>query len=325
MQSTCFSAAITPSLSIYNRAISRAKRSFTTLLAISATVLMIPASANPGSYNFSPVTAKQVNHAVSQLDRIAEEMMSRSGLPGMAIAVVYNDRLLYSKGFGIRQIGSPYRIDADTVFQIASVSKSIGATAIAKAVSNGTVSWDDPVVRYLPDFQLSDPYVTKQVTIADLYSHRSGLPDHAADELEDLGFSREEMFARLRFLPLDPFRISYHYTNFGMTAAGIAVAKASGQNWNEFSRTHLYAPLGMMSTSSSYADFMSRDNKALGNIRLEDGTWIATPNQRQPDAQSPAEESVRQSTTWLNGCAWYSQVANSKGNPLLTQMFYVKS
>ncbi|MBC2594773.1 serine hydrolase [Ruficoccus amylovorans] len=258
-----------------------------------------------------------MDEAVAQLDTIAVEMMSRSGVPGVAIAVVHNDELIYARGFGIKQVGSADPIDEETVFQIASVSKSVGATAIATAVSAGELKWSDLVTAYLPDFELSDPNVTAMLTLGDLYAHRSGLPDHAGDLLEDIGYDREEVFARLRLLPLSPFRASYHYTNFGMTVAGVAAATATGQSWEDFSRTHLYEPLGMTSTSSSYADFMAHENKALGNMLLSDGSWVATPQQRQPDAQSPAGGV---SSNVLDMARWMRMIlagGNFEGEPVI--------
>jgi CubicO group peptidase (beta-lactamase class C family) len=257
-------------------------------LLLGATLTATAQSRNPGNYTFSKVTPADVEQALAGLDTLAPEMLTRSGVPGMAIAVVYQDQLVYAKGFGVKQAGSDNPVDAETVFQLASLSKSVGATAVATAVSDGTVAWDDRIADLLPGFTLADPFVTEQLTVADLYSHRSGLPDHAGDLLEDIGYSREEVFARLKYLPLDSFRASYHYTNFGMTVAAVAMASRVGQSWEEFSRTRLYEPLGMDATSSTYADFMARDNKALGSVKNPDGTWSPTPQQRQPDAQSPA-------------------------------------
>ncbi len=123
--------------------------------------------------------------------------------------------------------GSARSADAPAVFEIASLSKGVGATVVARAVDQGKVAWTDPIVKYLPDFALSDLYVTEHVTIEDVYAHRSGLPAHAGDLLEDLGFDRTQVLERLRAVPLQPFRAVYAYTNFGLTAGAEAVARAS--------------------------------------------------------------------------------------------------
>ena len=132
-------------------------------------------------------------------------------------------------------------------------------------------------------------------------AHRSGLPEHAGDLLEDLGFTREEVLHRLRYQrPDTSFRSSYAYTNFGLTAAAVAAARAAGEDWEALSEEKLYEPLGMTSTSSRYKDFMARSNKALGHV-LVDGLWVHQV-QRDPDAQTPAggvSSSVNDMAKWL--------------------------
>ncbi len=180
------------------------------------------------------------------------------------------------------------------------MSKSVGATVVAHEVTDNVVTWDTPVASKLPWFALSDPYVTSHVTIADLYSHRSGLPDHAGDKLEDLGYDRRQTLERLNYLPLAPFRISYAYTNFGVTAAAEAVAAAAGKPWEDLSDEVLYRPLGMTSTSSRFADFLARPNHAVNHVKVGD-KW--EPRfQRDPDPQSPAggvSSSVNDMARWL--------------------------
>ncbi|MGE9295175.1 MAG: serine hydrolase [Puniceicoccales bacterium] len=243
---------------------------------------------NPNEVSAVTIPPQQIEDAIAALDGIVTNVMAETGVPGMAVAVVHDDKLVYAKGFGVKQVGGDDPIDENTVFQIASISKSVGATAIATIVDGENFSWNDRVVDYYPNFALADPYVTENVTIGDLYSHRSGLPPHAGDLLEDLGYNREEVIERLRYLPLTPFRDSYFYTNFGMTAGGVAAANSVNMTWEDFSEKQLYAPLGMDSTSSRYSDFMTEPNKALGNQLQPDGTWAPTIKQRKPDAQSPA-------------------------------------
>ncbi len=246
-----------------------------------------------------------VGDAVAKLDGIAEELLRSSGIPGMAVAVVHGGKTLYAKGFGVKDANRPAndpgnRVDPDTVFQLASVSKPIGATVVAHQVGQGAISWNTPVITELPWFGLSDPMVTRMVTVGDLYSHRSGLPDHAGDKLEDLGYDRRYILGKLRQLPLDPFRISYAYTNFGLTAAAEAVAAGAGKSWEDLSEQVLYRPLGMTSTSSVFADFEARPDKALGHIRV-DGTYQPR-YRRDADAESPAggvSSSVADLTRWL--------------------------
>ena len=155
--------------------------------------------------------------AVKDLPRVVQDIMKRSHVPGMAVAVVMDGKTVLTQGYGTREVGKNAPVDAGTVFQIASISKSLSATVAAMEVSQGVVAWDDPVARYLPDFKLSNAYVSAHGTIGDFFAHRSGLPGTAGDDLEDLGYTRGDVMARLRLLPLDAFRTSYHYANFSTT------------------------------------------------------------------------------------------------------------
>src|SRR4051794_10203113 len=133
------------------------------------------------------VTAQKVKAALPELEKLAEQSLKKTGVPGLAVAVVYKDRAVYLKGFGVRQAGKDEPVDADTVFQLASVSKPITSTILAILVSLGLIDWDERVIDLDPDFRLYDPWVTREVTLRDLLCHRSGLPDHGGDLLEDLG------------------------------------------------------------------------------------------------------------------------------------------
>jgi CubicO group peptidase (beta-lactamase class C family) len=248
----------------------------------------------------APVPPAQIDRAIAQLDQLATAQMARTGVPGLAIAVVRGTRTVYAKGFGTRQVGTGQRVDADTVFQLASLSKPVGASVVARQVGLGGIAWDTTVRTHLPWFTLSDPDVSAAVTIADLYAHRSGLPDHAGDRLEDMGYGQTEILHRLRYLPLHPFRHSYFYTNFGLTAAAESVAAAAGIDWASLSEQAIYRPLGMSSTSSRYADFAARTNRAAGHVKRGD-QWVIGPG-TMPDAQAPAggvSSSVNDMAKWL--------------------------
>ena len=247
-----------------------------------------------------PLPVNAIDNAVSRLDGLAEDLMRSSGIPGMAVAVVHGGKTLYAKGFGVRDTRSPDKVDADTVFQLASLSKPVAATVVAQQVGTGVIGWDTPVVDTLPWFALSDPAVTRMVTVGDLFAHRSGLPDHAGDILEDLGYDRRTVLDRMRLLPLDRFRDSYAYTNFGVTAAAEAVAAAAGRPWEALSEEVLYRPLGMGSTSSRFTDYQARTDRAVGHVRVDGG--YQPRYTRDPDAQSPAggvSSSVNDMARWL--------------------------
>ncbi len=232
-------------------------------------------------------TEADIDRAVAALDGIVADATTRTGLPGLAVGVVYKDKVIYAKGFGVREVGKPGAIDPDTVFQLASVSKPIASTVVAKLVGDGVVKWDDPAKMHNPAFALNDPHVTEHATIADLLSHRSGLHTGAGDLLEDLGFDRTYILSHLDQQPLDPFRSTYHYSNFGYTAGGIAAAVAAGKSWEDLADEVLFKPAGMTTASYRHADFLARADRAHIHTRLPDGTWAALYD-RIPDAEAPA-------------------------------------
>lgn len=234
-----------------------------------------------------PVEAPSLTSAIDAIAPQVRELMASTGIPGVAVAVVHDGTTAYSEGFGIADMSTGAAVDADTVFQLASVSKPVGATVVAKQVSDRATAWDSPVAVLLPGFALKDSWVTSHLTIADLYSHRSGLPDHAGDDLEYLGFDRAEIFDRLRYLPLGPFRADYAYTNYGIMLGAAAAAMASGKEWSALSKSAMYAPLGMDRTTSSYGEYISLPNHAVGHEQV-DGTWRVTPEQFNDDAATAA-------------------------------------
>lgn len=249
-----------------------------------------------------PLPDNAVENAVSKLDGLAAELMQESGVPGLAVAVVHGGKTVYAKGFGVRDVRSKEAVDPDTVFQLASLSKPLSATVVARQVDNGTVDWNTPVVDELPWFALSDPAVTRMVTVGDLFSHRSGLPDHAGDQLEDIGYDRRAVLEKLRLLPLDPFRISYAYTNFGLTAGAEAVAAAAGEPWDRLAQDSLFGPLGMNSTSYRFGDYETRSNRAVGHIRVAAKDY-QPQYVRNADQQAPAggvSSSVNDMTRWMS-------------------------
>lgn len=139
--------------------------------------------------------------ALPELERLARKAVDDGEVPGVSIAVVYRDEAVYLKGFGVREAGKPELVDADTVFQLASCSKPMASTVVAALVGEGRLSWDSRIADIDPGFQLHDPYATAEVTVADLFAHRRGLPGDAGSELEEIGYDRAEVLRRLRFVP----------------------------------------------------------------------------------------------------------------------------
>ena len=187
---------------------------------------------SPGSTNIST--------ALANLDPYISKVMQQTKLPGLAVAVVYNDHVVFIKGYGVRKKDDPAKVDPDTVFELASVSKPIASTIVASLVGTGDVSWDDRIQALEANFELSNPTATAQVTVRDFLSHRSGLPTDAGDYLEDLGYSRPEILHKMRMVPLvGEFRETYHYSNFGYTEGATAAVIKTGKTWEEVAHERL--------------------------------------------------------------------------------------
>lgn len=244
----------------------------------------------------------QIAKAVDELPAFAQHALEQSEVPGMAIAVVHGDKTVFAEGFGVLEAGKPGEVTPDTVFQIASLSKPLSATGVSAAIgaSDGELSWQTRLEDLLPGFAFSDPAVTEAATIGDAFSHRTGLATGAGDDLEDIGYDRETILERLRLQPLDAFRSSYHYSNFGLTVGAEAVAASRGENWETLMDELVFAPLGMDSTSARHDDYLAHADRARLHA-LENGEFVAAYD-RDPDPQSPAggvSSTANDLTHWL--------------------------
>lgn len=276
-----------------------------TLRALGAAGAAVLLTATAGAAAPSPppapkpaLTDEAVDKAVARLDRTVQDMMRRTGVSGVSVAVVHDDKVVHLTGFGLRRTGDTAKVGPDTVFQIASLSKPVSSTVVAGALT-GPDEWDRHTA--LPGFSLKDPWVTEHVSTADLFSHRSGLPDHAGDLLEDLGYDQSYILDHLRLEPLTPFRASYAYTNFGFTAAAEAIARAKGTSWQKLSADTLFKPAGMTHTSTEFSAFVNSPDHAATHVKNADGTW-SPRSVRDPDAQAPAggvSSTARDMSRWL--------------------------
>src|SRR5438309_6060954 len=139
------------------------------------------------------VSSEQVTHAIQEIEKLAQKQIQENALPGLAIAVVFQDKTVYAKGFGVRDTNTKVTVDADTVFQLASLSKSIGSTVVAQLVGEGKITWDSKLSLLDPTFEMFDPWATREITIRDMYAHCSGLPEDAGDLLDDLGVTHADL------------------------------------------------------------------------------------------------------------------------------------
>jgi CubicO group peptidase (beta-lactamase class C family) len=189
--------------------------------------------------------------ALRGFDDYVVRSMAAWRVPGVAVAVVRNDSVVLARGYGVRTLGRPDPVDARTLFAIGSSSKAFTATAVAMLVDQGLLKWDDPATRYLPGFQLYDPYATRELTVRDLLTHRSGL---AASDLMlyDPHLTRDSVLRRVRYVkPTYSFRAHYGYQNLMYLAAGQITARLLGRSWDDVIRDRIFTPLGMTASNTS--------------------------------------------------------------------------
>ena len=214
-----------------------------------------------------------VAHAqIPALDAAAERVRKDFQVPGIAVAVVKDGKIVLAKGYGVRELGKPETVDANTVFQIASLSKAFTGAALAILVDEGKVKWDDRVIQHLPDFAMYDPYVTRELTVRDLLVHRSGLGLGAGDLLwyPRTTYSRAEIVRRLRHIkPSTSFRSRYAYDNVLYPVAGEVIRAVSGKSWEEFVTERILTPLGMTSTVTTFPGLMANPNRVTSHVPVD--------------------------------------------------------
>lgn len=218
-------------------------------------------------------------------DTFVTQKMAEYDVPGAVVGIVENDSVVYLKGFGIRETGRPEKVDPDTRFQIASVSKYVTGAAIGTIIDEGKLKWDEPVVRYLPDFRLKDEYAGDHASLRDLLAHRSGLKKFDGELLGRVGYSHEEMLYRLRYLePGSSFREKYLYSNAGYFIAGEAGAAVDNRSWEDLTDARIIRPLGMTRSGARMKTLYLDENHVSGHagtgadvhtIPLEEATFPA--------------------------------------------------
>jgi CubicO group peptidase (beta-lactamase class C family) len=227
--------------------------------AILATAQAQPASANPA-------IEARIEAFVPDLEAYTNRAMKAFGVPGLAIGIVAGDRLVYAKGFGVRSKAGGAPVDARTVFQVGSTTKAFLAATIGIMVDRKKFRWDDRVVDLYPEFQLKDPWVTREFRVFDLLAQRSGLPPYVNDALGFIGLDGAAMIRSLRYVePVSSFRTTFAYTNITHVLAGDIVAKTAGApDWNAVLRQELLNPLGMKESSYTAAAIAAASNHAVG-------------------------------------------------------------
>ena len=239
------------------------------LTRLAAAFVIAFSAVGASAQTAAPVVAS----AAYNLELDVTRVMKTFDVPGIAIAIVKDGKVVATRGFGVRKLGEPAPVDGKTLFEIASNSKAFTAAALAMLVDEGKLAWDDPVTKHLPDFQMYDAYVTHEMTVRDLLTHRSGLGLGAGDLLwwPTSNFSTDEIIEKLRYIkPATSFRSAYAYDNLLYIVAGKIVAAKSGKSWGQTVREKILAPAGMTGTTTSLAEGAAIVNQSSPHSKIND-------------------------------------------------------
>ncbi|MEL6593008.1 MAG: serine hydrolase domain-containing protein, partial [Bacteroidota bacterium] len=218
-----------------------------------------------------PSSAQDVDFEA--LDRYLDNARIKHEIPGLAVAIVKDDSMIFAEGYGFQDIETASRVSPQSLFGIASCTKAFTATAIAMLVDEGKLNWDDRVIDHLPWFELHDPYITQELRILDLLCHRSGLGTFDGDLLwYATDYSMEEVVRRIRHLPLDHgLRYQFGYQNIMYITAGLVIERITGESWGRFIQTRILAPLEMYQSTTNTEQIKGSlaANRALPHINDE--------------------------------------------------------
>ena len=247
---------------------------------IAAAILLAFSVAAVSAQTAVPPVAATANAEAYDLDADVARSMKTFEVPGMAIAIVKDGKVIAARGFGVRKLGEPTPVDGKTLFEVASNSKVFTAVALAMLVDEGKLAWDDPVTKHLPDFQMYDAYVTREMTVRDLLVHRSGLGLGAGDLLwwPTTQFTTDEIIYKLRYIkPATSFRSAYAYDNLLYIVAGKIIAQKSGKSWGETVRERILKPVGMATTTTSLAENAGNLNLAHSHSKINGKISVVKP------------------------------------------------
>jgi CubicO group peptidase (beta-lactamase class C family) len=221
---------------------------------------------------FASLAGAQAPAAPPDLDTLVARVLKTFDVPGVGLAIVKDGQVIVARGYGVRKLGEPAPIDGRTLFGIASNTKIFTATALGLLVEEGKLQWDAPVTRYLPGFQMWDPWVTREITIRDLLVHRSGLGLGAGDLLwwPPSTYDRKEIARRLREIrPVTSFRSAYAYDNVLYLVAGEVIETLTGQSWEDFVSSRILAKVGMTDSNVRHSAALAGGNVAATHAPVE--------------------------------------------------------
>ncbi len=224
----------------------------------------------------------------AQIDSLTELTLKTFDVPGIAVAVIKDGKVIHAKGYGVQSVKTSKKVDENTLFGIASNSKAFTSAALGMLVDEGKLKWDDKVTDYIPEFKLYSPYVTEEFTIKDLLTHRSGLGLGAGDLMmfpDGSDFTKKDIIHNLRYLKaVSAFRTKYDYDNNLYIVAGEVVAKISGMSWEDFIEKRIMQPLHMTNSAASLSRLKDRSNAISphapvnGKVEAINFDWSETAN-----------------------------------------------
>jgi CubicO group peptidase (beta-lactamase class C family) len=243
-----------------------------------ASPVVVRAFAVLASASLAVSPALHAQKPPADLDAYVATALKAFETPGAAVAIVKDGRVVLAKGYGARQLGEAAPVDGHTLFQIASNTKAFTTAALAMLVDEGRLGWDDPVTKHLPWFQLSDPYVTRELTVRDLLTHRSGLGLGAGDLLwYHSEYPRDSILRRIRYAKVaSSFRSEFAYDNVLYVAAGEIIPAVTGLSWEEFTQRRILTPLGMSEARLTAQGVRPGENFAAAHSKVE-GKLVVVP------------------------------------------------
>ena len=250
-------------------------RSVVTAFLLAMASVALPALTHADEFTAADAAmTSRIEAMIPELEAYSTSGMEAFDVPGLAIGIVVGDKLVYAKGFGVRSKSGGQPVDTRTIFQIGSNTKAFLATSIAIMVDRGKLKWDDRVVDLYPDFQMKDPWVTREFRVFDLLAQRSGLPSLVNDMLAMLGFDETALIRSLRYVdPISSFRTTFAYTNITHLLASRIVADAAGASgWNDVLQGDLLDPLGMKDSTWTVEAIEGAANHANGHRWTPEGT-----------------------------------------------------
>ncbi len=252
------------------------------------------------------ITSLSINAQITEpeLDVLVEKTMKTFNVPGIAVGIIKDGKLILAKGYGVSNINTKQKVDANTLFGIASNSKSFTAAALGILVDEGKLNWDDKVVKHLPEFKMYNDYVTQEFTIRDLLTHRSGLGLGAGDLMiwpDGHNFTPKDIVKNIQFLkPVSGFRTKYDYDNLLYVIAGEVVERVSGKSWCDFVEERIMKPIGMKNSAASWNRLKDTTNVIVPHVPVK-GNLQVIKRYTNPifDAAAGLYTSVNDLSNWL--------------------------